>query len=112
MQRKFKIEKSKDEIHVLDLSVSEQVLLMTCKVKAIGPDGSSTIARALINLASSCSFSHERLAQHLRLPCGSKSARVEDNGETTMHTQVSIWLQVSGVEDDGEKIGVKPSVLK
>ena len=41
------------------LSDSEQVLLMTCKVKVIALNGSSTIARALIDPGSSTSFVHE-----------------------------------------------------
>ena len=28
------------------------------------------------------------------------------------HTQGSVWFQVSGVEDDAEKIGVEVDVLK
>ena len=55
----------KEEAHVAALSVSEQVLLMTCKVKVTASDGSSTIARALIDPGSSTSLVHERIAQHL-----------------------------------------------
>ena len=38
-------EDCKEETHVAALSVNEQVLLMTCKVKVTTADGSSTIAR-------------------------------------------------------------------
>ena len=36
---------SKGETYIVALSVSEQVLLMTCKVNVTAADGSSTIAR-------------------------------------------------------------------
>ena len=47
---------------------SEEVLLMTCRVKVIAPDGSITQARALLDCAASTSLITERLAQRLRLP--------------------------------------------
>ena len=50
---------AKEEAHVAALSVSEQVLLMTCKVKLTARDGSSTIVRALIDPGSSTSLVHE-----------------------------------------------------
>ena len=49
-QRKPDNEEAKEEAHVAALSVTEQVLLMTCKVKVTAPNGSSTIARALIDI--------------------------------------------------------------
>ena len=74
-ERESKIGKSNNETHVSALSVSEQVLYTTCKVKVIAPDGSSTTARALINLVSLPLLIQECLAQHLHLSHGSKSAR-------------------------------------
>ena len=74
-QRKSEKEDGKKETHVAALSVSEQVLLMTSKVKVFAADGSSTIARALIDPGSSLLFVHERLAQHLRLLCSNKNAK-------------------------------------
>ena len=56
------VKKGEGGIHVVSLSISEQVLLITCKVKVTTPDGSSTIARALIDPGSSASFVHERIA--------------------------------------------------
>ena len=58
-QREFEKEEGKEEAHIVALSISKQVLLMTCKVKVTAADGSSTIARALIHLGSSASFIHE-----------------------------------------------------
>ena len=110
--RKPEIKKGNDETHVSALSVSEQVHLMSCKVKVTAPNGSSMIARVLIDPMSSSSFVHGRLAEDLRLPRSNKNVKVEGIGETSMATRGSIWLQVSGVEEDGEKIGVAVFVLK
>ena len=55
-QRKPEIAEVNDETHVSNLNVSVQVLLMTCKVKATTTNGSSTIARALIDPGSSALF--------------------------------------------------------
>ena len=85
---------------------------MTCKVKVTAADGSSTIARALIDPGSSASFVHERLAQHLRLPRKSKNAFIQGVAGSTTRTRGSVWFQVSGVEDDSEKVGVEAFVLK
>ena len=85
-QRKMERD-SKEETHVVALNVSEQVLLMTCKVKVTAADGSSTIARTLIDPGSSASFVHKRLAQHLRLPRKNKIAFVEGVAEPPQHTR-------------------------
>ena len=70
------------------------------------------IARALIDPGSSASFVHERLAQLLRLPRKNKNATVEGVAGSTTRTRGSVWFQVSGVEDDSEKVGVEAYVLK
>ena len=70
-------EDSKEETHVVALSVCEQVLLITCKVKVTAADGSSTISRAMIDPGSSGPFVYERLQQHLRLPSNNKNETVE-----------------------------------
>ena len=46
----------------------KQVLLMTCREKIKGPDGSVTYARVFLDPGASCSFVTERLAQQLKLP--------------------------------------------
>ena len=43
------------------------VLIMTCHIQVIGPDGSTAEARGLMDSVSSASFISERLAQTLRL---------------------------------------------
>ena len=85
---------------------------MTCKVKVTAPDGSSTIARALIDPGSSTLFVNERIAQHLRLTHRKKNVMVEGVGGITTPTGGSVWFQVSGIYDDAEKIGVEAYVLK
>ena len=110
-QRKPGNVEGKEETHVKALSVSQQVLLMTCKVKVTAPDRCSTIVRALIDRRSSTSFLHERIMQ-FRLPHSKKNARVEGVAGTTTPTRGSVWFQVSGVEDDAEKIGLQAYVLK
>ena len=85
---------------------------MTCKVRVTTQDGSSTIARALINPGSSTSFMHKQIAQLLRLPCRKKNVMVEGVGGITMPTRGSIWFHVSGVEDDANKIRVEAYMLK
>ena len=66
--KKMSEEDGKEDTHITALSVSEQALLITCKVNVTTADGSSTITRALIDPGSSASFVHERLAKHLCLP--------------------------------------------
>ena len=41
-----------------------------------------------------------------------KNVMVEGVGGTSTPTRGSVWFQVSGVEDDAEKIGVEAYVLK
>ena len=45
----------------------KQVLLLTCKVQILGPNGSTTQARVLLDSASSTSFITQRLARRLGL---------------------------------------------
>ena len=106
-QRKPENVKGKEETHVLALSVSEQVPLMTCKVKVTAPDGSSTIARALIDPGSLASFVHERIAQHLCLLHSKKNARVEGVARTTTPTRGSVWFKVPVLRTMQRKLELK-----
>ena len=56
--------------------ISSNVLLMTCRVLVIAPDGSSVNARALLDSGSTVSFISERLAQALRLPRSQQQATI------------------------------------
>ena len=58
---------SKEDTTVVLTSVSQlqscgQVLLVTCRVKIVGPNGSTAQARALLDFASSTSFIMKCLA--------------------------------------------------
>ena len=80
---------------------------MKCKVEVTSPDGSSTIARALIDPGSSASFVHEQIVPHICLPRSNKNARVEGVAGTITATRGSVWFKVSGVEDKADKIIVE-----
>ena len=56
--------------------ISSNVLLMTCRVLVIAPDGSTVNARALLDSGSTVSFVSERLAQTLRLPRSQQQATI------------------------------------
>ena len=98
-----------EKTYVAAISVSKQVLLMTCKVKVTSADGSSTIVRALIDPGTSASFIHERVTQHIhvRLPRSKKNERVEGVAGASTRTQGSVWSQVSGIEDNSGKFVVE-----
>ena len=53
--------------HVSQTKREKQVLLMTCRAKITGPDGSITHARVFLDPGASCSFVTEKLAQQLKL---------------------------------------------
>lgn len=59
------------------VGLSPDSLLMTCRVQAQAPDGSTVEVRALLDSASSVSFISERLAQSLCLPCSPKKIRID-----------------------------------
>ena len=56
--------------------LSSKSLLMTCRVLADGPDGSSVEARAILDSASSVSFLSEHLSQSLRLPRSQQGVQI------------------------------------
>ena len=59
---------SRDIFAATAVGVTRDSLLMTCRVCVKSPSGACTIARALLDSASSASFISEHLAQSLRLP--------------------------------------------
>ena len=61
-------------------SKSRQVLLMTCHVSVLTPDGHTIQVRALLDSASSSSFVLERLAQYLHLPRSRRLAQIAGIG--------------------------------
>ena len=69
--------------HVSQLKNCHQVFLMTCHVKTVGPDSSTTQARALLDSALSASFIMERLAQCLRPACCNHNISINGFGATS-----------------------------
>ena len=76
----------KEKCHLAATSRCEQVLLMTCKLKVISEDGSSTIARASIDPGSSGSYVTERLVQLLRMPRTRRNALADGIADSTTRT--------------------------
>ena len=71
--------------HVPQLKNCRQVLLMTCCVKAVVPDRSTTQARALLDSALSASFITECLAQNLCLARRNYSINISNIGTKSNH---------------------------
>ena len=105
-------EDGKEETHVEALSVRDQVLSTTCKVKVTTANGSSTIARTLIDPNSSAWFVHEQLVQHLLLPRQNKECNNWRSCWASTSTGGSVWFRVSGIEDDAEKVVVEAYMLR
>ena len=58
------------------MRISPNVLLMTCRVLVVAPDGSTVNARTLLDSGSTVSFISEWLAQVLRLPRSQQQATI------------------------------------
>ena len=63
-----------------------QVLLTTCQVRLTASDASTTLARALLDSASSTSFMTECLAQGLHLPQQHCPLQISGIGRTAAQT--------------------------
>ena len=81
---------------------------------AVGPDGTSYKARALLDFGSSASFISERVAQHLCLSRRRHDSKVSGNGRGTMHlsSQVSVNLTVKPVHSGGKMHKFEALVLQ
>ena len=93
--------------YVPQLKKKKQVLLMTCRAKVTGPDGSVVQARVFLDPGAACSFVTERLAQQLGLPRrkdNSLIAGIAGVNATRMHGAVS--FMVSRVHKRGKQIYV------
>ena len=93
------------------LGCQQQVLLMTCQVIAVRPDGTSYKARALLDSSLSASFISERVAQHLCLP---HRPKVSGIGGETMHLspQASVNFTVKPVHSGGKTQKIEVLVLR
>ena len=66
--------------HVSHPGHKQQVLLMTCRVRVIGNDGTTCEARVLLDPALTVSLITEKLAQSLHLPRQCSTTRVSGVG--------------------------------
>ena len=87
---------------------------MTCKVQILGPDGSKTQARALLDSASSTSFITERLTQRL----GLKRKRVDINisgiggNLFPLSPRGAVDFRVTSLKSGGRRFPVHAIVLR
>ena len=90
-----------------------QVLFMTCKVQVVGPNGYATLARTLLDSASSTSFIMERLAQHLHLPRTRNSLKITGIGGINARSasRGMVHFNVTHLDGKGKAIPVDAVVL-
>ena len=95
------------------MGLCPNLLLMTCRVLIEAPDGSTTLARALLDSGSSASFITERLAQRLRLPRSSQSTRISGiAGLTGAPSSQSVTnFQVASVHSRSRKFDVAAVIV-
>ena len=89
----------------------EEVLLMTCRVEVMAPDGSVTQARALLDCVASTSLITERLAQRLRLPRRPSNFTINGVAGYNIRPRGTVSFKVAGVQGGGKQIEVEASVL-
>ena len=99
--------------HVSQLGNRRQVLLITCQVKVVGPDGTTSQVRALLDSSSSASFITERLTQRLRLSRHHYGTKVSGiGGHTTRLTpRGMVHFNVTRVGQRGKALNVEALVL-
>ena len=100
--------------HASQLSSSQQVLLMTCRVIAEGHDGSTYQARELLDSTSSASFVSELLAQHLHLPRHNHSSKITGNGGGMMRLSScgSVDIHIKSTHANERLLKLKTLVLQ
>lgn len=84
---------------------STRMLLMTCRVQVITPQGMITHARALLDCASSSSFISEHLVQHLCLPRSKRTAQISgiagmsspSTTQSVVHFEISLAWSTDAV---------------
>ena len=92
----------------------KQVLLTTCKVQMLGPDGSSMQARALLDSALSTSFITERFGQRL----GLKRKRLNVNitgirgSPFALSTQRVVDFRATSLINGGKRFAVQAIVFR
>ena len=94
--------------HVPQTKKGIQVLLMTCRAKITGPDGSITHAKAFLDLGASCSFVTERLAQLLKLPRRRDNSVIDGiAGVNATRTRGAVIFTVSHMSGKGRQVYVE-----
>ena len=94
-------------------TLQKHILLMTCRVLVVTPDGLTTQARALLNSASSTSFVSERLVQRLRLPRRSQLAHISGIGGVSNRTlsQSVVHFAITHTAARGKTFDIQAIVL-
>ena len=92
----------------------QQVLLITSQVIAVGPNGISYNARALLDSGWSASFISEWVAQHLRLCSQQQDSKVSGIGGGTVHlsSQAFVNFTVKPVHFGGKTLKIEVLVLR
>ena len=88
-----------------------EVLLMTCRVKMIGPDGSVIQARALLDSAASTSLISEQLAKQLRKLHHHSNFKINGFAGIECASKGIAIFKVAGVQGRERLIKVETSVL-
>ena len=89
------------------------VLLMTCQVKVVAPNGAVTKARALLDTGSLTSFISKHLVQLLRLSRKSCTSQVSGIGDVFYHASRGVTrFHISRVKEGGIIIPVQATILK
>ena len=91
----------------------KKILLMTCKVQILGPDGSVTQARALLDSASSTLFITKRLAQRLGLKRNRVDINISGNGGNRfpLSPRGVVDFRVTSLKNGGRRFAVQAIVL-
>ena len=86
---------------------------MTCQVPAVGHDGSTYQARALLDLALSASFVSECLAQHLRLLRRNHHSKITGIGGKMMQVLLrgSVDFHIKSTHANGRPLKLEVLVL-
>ena len=85
---------------------------MTCQVRVTSPDGHSSMARGLLDSASSASFITERLAQRLHLPLRHHEMKISNiGGASTKSPQGMVDFKITSLGSEGKTLHVEALVL-
>ena len=110
---------SGESTHVVTDNISKtvqhkQVLLMTCKVQILGPDGSATQARALLDSTSSKLFITERLEQWLGLKRKELNVNITGNGGNPLpfSPRGTVDFRITSLKNGGRRFPMQAIVLR